>query len=160
MLKELEPIANKLNEERGILDRTLDKITEDEATQVMVTPEWTIKDELAHLAGAERGMSRIARGMCKGENPQLPEGYNNDAYNARQVARRKEQTFIQIRAELNATRAELMALLESVTPEQLALRGEHPLYGDIALKDLLVVIYSHESTHTNEISAKYRESKK
>ncbi|MBI4789084.1 MAG: DinB family protein [Chloroflexi bacterium] len=160
MLKELEPITNKLNEERGILNRALDKMTEAEAAQVMVTPEWTIKDELAHLAGAERGMTRIARGMGKGENPHLPEGYNNDEYNARQVAKRKDKSLAELREELNTTRAELVALLESVTPEQLALRGEHPLYGDIALKDLLVVIYSHESTHSNEIAAKYRESKK
>lgn len=160
MLKELEPIVAKLNEERGILNRTLDGISEQEAAEVHVTPDWTLKDAVAHLVGAERGMTRIARGTARGENPQLPEGYDNDVYNARQVAKRKDQTLAQVRTELDASRAELMALLESIAPEQLALCGEHPLSGDVSLSDLLVIIYSHERTHANEISLKYRESKK
>ncbi len=160
MLKDLEPIADKLNEERGILNRTLDEISENQAAEIHVTPEWTIKDAVAHLVGAERGMTRIARGAARGENPQLPEGYNNDVYNSRQVTKRREQSLAQVRAELDASRAELMALLDSITPEQLVLCGEHPLSGSVSLKDLLVIIYSHERTHTNEISLKYRESKK
>lgn len=160
MLKELEPIVAKLNEERGILNRTLDGISEQKAAEVHVTPDWTLKDAVAHLVGAERGMTRIARGTARGENPQLPEGYDNDVYNARQVAKRKDQTLAQVRIELDASRAELIALLESITPEQLALCGEHPLSGDVSLSDLLVIIYSHERTHANEISLKYRESKK
>lgn len=160
MLKELEPIVAILNEERGILNRTLDGISEQEAAEVHVTSDWTLKDAVAHLVGAERGMTRIARGTARGENPQLPEGYDNDVYNARQVAKRKDQTLAQVRAELDASRAELIALLESIAPEQLALCGEHPLSGDVSLSDLLVIIYSHERTHANEISLKYRESKK
>ena len=160
MLKELEPIADKLNEERAILNRTLDQMTDAEAAGIRVTPEWSLKDAVAHLVGAERGMTRIARGMANGTNPQLPQGYSNDEYNARQVAKRKEQSVAQVRAELNATRADLLQFLESITPEQLALCGEHPLAGNISLKELLVIIYSHESTHANEISHQYRESKK
>ncbi len=160
MLKDLEPISDKLKEERGILNRALDNLTDERAEQVKVTPEWSIKDEIAHLAGAERGMLGMARNISQGKNPQLPEGYNNDTYNARQVAKRKAETLSQIRDELNASRGELIALLESVTPEQLALCGEHPLAGNVSLKDLLVIIYSHEMTHANEISAKIRESKK
>lgn len=159
MLKELEAIADKLNEERGILDRTLDGLSEEDAARYMVTPEWSVKDEVAHLVGGERGMTRIARGMAAGQDPKLPEGYNNDVYNARQVSKRKDQTLAQVREELNASRAELMALLESITPEQLALCGEHPLVGQLSLKELLVVIYSHETTHCSEIAAKIRESK-
>ncbi len=160
MLKELEAIADKLNEERGILNRTLDKIAEDGAHAIRVTPEWSVKDAVAHLVGAERGMTRIARGMAAGQDPQLPEGYNNDEYNARQVGKRKDQNLAQVREELGASRAELMTFLENITPEQLALCGEHPLYGETSLKDLLVIIYSHEMTHANEIADKIRESKK
>ena len=105
MLKDLEPIVDKLNEEREVLNRTLDGINEQEAAEIHVTPEWNIKDAVAHLVGAERGMTRIARGTARGENPQLPEGYNNDVYNARQVAKRKEQSLAQVHAELVASRA-------------------------------------------------------
>lgn len=160
MIKELEPIANKLAEERGILTRMLDSLTEEIALRVMVTPEWSVKDVLAHLAGAERGMAGLAKRMLRGEDPQLPPGYNNDEYNARQVTKRKALSLSELRAELEATRAELMALLESITSKQLELCGQHPLEGEVSLKELLVIIYSHETTHCSEITTKLRENKK
>ena len=159
MLKELEPIASKLREARSVLTRTLAGVTEEQAARIMVTPEWSVKDEIAHLAGAERGMFGIALRMAKGEDPQLPPDYDNDTYNARQIANRKEKSLANIRAELDATHDELMKFLENLTQEQLDLCGQHPLHGEIKLKDLLVIIYSHATTHTNEISAKLRESK-
>jgi len=160
MLKELEPIASKLSEARSVLIRSLNGLAEEQATQIFVTPEWSVKDAVAHLAGAERGMFRIAQRMARGEDPQVSPEYDNDFYNARQVAKRKEQSLVQVRAELDAARAELMTFLQNLTQEQLDLCGQHPLYGEVTLKELLVIIYSHETTHANEISVKIRESKK
>lgn len=160
MLRELESIRDKLKEERAILERTIAPLGDAEAAQIFVTPEWSVKDEIAHLAGAERGMLRIAQRIARNENPELPEGYNNDEYNARQVAKRKNQTLAEIKAELDGSRAELIELLASVASDQLNLRGEHPLAGDVSLKDLLVVIYSHETTHAKEIADKVRQARK
>ena len=158
MLKELESIASKLREARSVLNRTLDGLSDERASKIRVTPAWSVQDEIAHLAGAERGMFGIAQRMAKGEDPQLPPDYNNDMFNARQVAKRKEKSLTDIRAELDATRDELMKFLENLTQEQLDLCGQHPLEGEVKLKDLLVIIYSHETTHTNEISARIREA--
>ncbi len=159
MLKDLEPIASKLTEAHTILFRTLDALTDERAARVMVNPEWSVKDQAAHLAGANRGMFGIAQRIAKGDDPQLPPEYNNDVFNARQVAKRKEKTLADIRAELEATHAELIAFLQNITPEQLDLRGQHPLYGELKLKELLVVIYSHATTHANEMATQIRESK-
>ncbi|MCL4395503.1 MAG: DinB family protein [Chloroflexi bacterium] len=159
MLKELDSIANKLNEERGVLIRTLGSLSEEQAAQISVTPEWSVKDAVAHLAGAERGMFGIAQRAARGESPHLPEGYDNDVYNARQVAKRQERTLAEVRAELDGSRAELLAFLGGLTADQLALAGEHPLEGHITLKELLVIIYSHEMTHANEIADKIRQAR-
>jgi len=159
MLKELESIAAKLNEACAMMTRTLDQLSEDQATTLMVTPEWSIKDQVAHLIGAKRGMTRMAQRFAAGEDPQLPSDYNNDYYNARQVAKRKSISFADVRAELDEAHKELLGFLETVTPQQLDLRGEHPLAGEIPLKELLVVIYSHEMQHCKEIADKIRESK-
>ncbi len=159
MLKELEPIANKLAEIHGVLYRTLGSLSE-EGAQTLVTDQWTVKDVLAHLAGAERGMLRTAQGMARGQDPQLPEGFDNDENNARMVARRKAQTFAQVLEEIKAVHNDLSAFLDSITPEELTLMGEHPLEGEISLKDLLVVIYSHEVTHCNEVGNALRAARK
>jgi uncharacterized protein (TIGR03083 family) len=160
MLKELELIVNHLNETHAILARALDALTEEQAARTMVMPEWSVKDIGAHLAGAERGMLRMAQRMANGENPRLPKDYSNDEYNRRQVAKRKEQSLAQIRAELDASRAELLAFMESLTADKLALPGEHPVLGDTTVKDVLDVIATHEALHGGEIAERIRELEK
>ncbi len=153
MLKELEPIASQLREARAEFKRTLAALTDAQAA-AMTTPDWSVKDTVAHLAGAERGMVRMAQRIASGENPQLPPDYSNDVYNARQVAKRKEQTVAQLLAELETSRAELMTLIETLTPNQLELRGQHPLGGNVNLVELCTIICKHEIAHGTEISAK------
>ncbi len=159
MIRELELIASKLAEARSVLAQTLDPLTEAQASQVMVTPEWSVKDVVAHLAGAERGLLGIAQRMARGEDPQVRSDYDNDYYNARQVAKRKERSLSEVRAELDGARSELLSFLESLSTDQVDLLGQHPLAGEIALKELLVVIYSHAMTHRNEIASSIRKSR-
>lgn len=159
MLKELESISNKLTEAHAMLYRMMDSLSEADAAAI-ANPAWNVKDVIAHLAGAERGMLRIAQASARGEDPQLPEGYDNDVFNARQVAKRKEQSLVQVLEEIKGVHNEMSALLDSITAEQLTRMGEHPLAGEIALKDLLVVIYSHEVTHCNEIKTALRAARK
>lgn len=159
MLKELESIAQKLAEARAALAQTLDPLTDEQASHVMVTRDWTVKDVVAHLAGAEQGMFGIAQRMARGEDPQLRADYDNDYYNARQVAKRKELPLKEIRAELDGTRGELLAWLGGLTNSQIDRMGQHPLAGEITLKELMVVIYSHAMTHRNEIAASVREQR-
>jgi uncharacterized damage-inducible protein DinB len=160
MLKELEAIASKLDEALSLLTRTVDGLTEEQADQVKITPEWSVRDEMAHLAAAKRGMLGIAQRMAAGKDPQLRPDYDNDVNNARQVAKRKGKSLVELRQELDEVHAELIGFLNGLTNEQLDLMGQHPLYGEVKLKELLVIIYSHETTHTREISAKIHESKK
>ena len=152
-------MANKINEAHAILKKTLGALSDDQSIVTKVNPDWSVKDEAAHLAAANRGMLGIAQRMAQGLDPKLPEGYDNDVFNARQVAKRKEQTLAQISAEIDVTHSELLAFLGTLTPEQLLLMGEHPLYGQVVLRDLLVIIYTHQIMHCKEISAKIRESK-
>ena len=154
MLSELEPTLAYLKESRENLVRQLDQLAELQAAQVMVNPEWSVKDLVGHLVGAERGMTRMAQQFATGSNPKLPAGYNNDIYNARQVEKRKSLTYAQARAELEASRADLYAVIDQLTASQLDYRGEHPIRGEISLKELLNVIAWHESLHSKEISAK------
>lgn len=160
MLTELEPTVARLNESRATLMHLLDQWVEIQAAQVMVNAEWSVKDMVGHLAGAERGMTRLAQQFATGSNPKLPADYNNDVYNARQVEKRKSLTYAQARAELEASRADLLAFMDKLTAPQLDYRGEHPIRGEISLRELLGVIGWHEGIHSKEISNKILESKK
>jgi uncharacterized protein (TIGR03083 family) len=151
VLNELEQVADQLREERRLLNRTLDSLTESQGVAIQVTPDWSIRDIVAHMAGSERGMLRLAQRMARGENPQLPPDYDNDVYNARQVAKRKNLSLVQLREEMEASRAELMAFMEGLTPGQLTLGGEHPIVGQTTVKGLIEVLGNHEASHTLEI---------
>ena len=160
MLAELEPTVAKLNESRATLMGLLDQLAEMQAAQVMINPEWSVKDLVGHLVGAECGMTRMAQQFATGANPKLPTGYNNDVYNARQVEKRKALTYAQARAELESSRGNLLAVIDQLTAAQLDYQGEHPVRGNISLKELLNVIAWHESLHSKEISDRLLEAKK
>jgi hypothetical protein len=162
MLQELEQIVAHLKESRVSLLRALDQLAQAQAqaAQVMVNPAWSVKDMVGHLVASERGMTRMAQRFATGTNPKLPADYNNDVYNARQVAKFTAVSYEQARADLDATRNELLTLMETFTLPQLDYRGEHPIKGDISLKELLSVIAWHEEMHSQEISDKLLELKK
>ncbi len=160
MLKELEPVAASLLEERSRLNATLDLLSDEEAGRLKVNSDWSIKDALAHLAGAERGMLKLAERMARGENPQLSPEYDNNRYNARQVAKRQGMDLRGLRAELESSRSDLLAFIENLSADQLALHGEHPVEGDTTVKELLTVIGQHETSHGQDISYQCRELKK
>ncbi len=159
MIKELDALAARLNNERAALMQTLSALTEEQAERIILSSGWSVKDTVAHLAGAERGMLRMMQRMASGENPRLSPEYNNDEYNRRQVAKRKEKSLEEIRSELHASRAELMMFMEGLAPEKLPLPGEHPLLGDTHVIDVLQVIGSHEAEQGKEISDRIREQK-
>lgn len=158
MLQELESTKAKMEETRATLALVLDRISETQATELIVGG-WSIKDTIAHLASAERGMTRLAQRFAAGENPKLPADYNNDVYNARQIEKRRALSFAQARAELDTAQTDLYALMESITLPQLEMRGEHPIWGFVTLKELLEIIVRHTSQHGKEISDQLGESK-
>ena len=158
MLTELEPTVANLKQAREAVTSALDQLAEAQATQLMVNPDWSVKDIVGHLVASERGMTRLAQRFATGTNPKLSADYNNDIYNARQVEKFKLVTLAQARAELDKSRTELFALMETLTVPQLEYRGEHPIKGEISLKELLGVIAWHESNHSKEISDKLLES--
>ena len=109
MLTELVPLVEKLRASRAALDCALDSVSDEQATQRTLYADWTIKRVVAHLIGAERGMTRLAQRFAAGENPTLPADYNNDVYNARQVAKREALSFAQARAEVAAPSVPIIA---------------------------------------------------
>ncbi len=119
--------------------------------------EYSGRQVLAHLAGAERGMTRLMQQMAAGRNPRLKADYDNDYYNARQQEKRAGMSIAALRAELEQSRRELLAFMESLRPADLAQRGEHPLLGDASLLEVLQTLQSHERSHIEAFAEWARE---
>ncbi|MGB8646243.1 MAG: DinB family protein [Anaerolineae bacterium] len=153
MLAELEPLCVELSRNREYLDRVVGQLTEQELAKPPREGEYSGRQTLAHLAGAERGMTALMRRMASGEQPRLKADYNNDYYNARQQEKRANMTVAQLQAELDESRKDLLAFIETLRPEDLDKQGDHPLYRDTNVRQVLQILQKHERDHAQEMDA-------
>ena len=105
-------------------------------------PLWNVHDLLAHLAIAERGLQATVKRFLAGEA--LPDGFSLDYWNQRQVAKLKERTVVEMLAGLQAGRQETLAVLDSLTDDQLAIRGVHPAGFETSVAGVFRVMAWHE----------------
>ncbi len=155
MLTELEPLARDLKRNRELLDQVVDGLTEEQMMQPMREGEYSGKQTLAHLAGAERGMTTLVRRMVAGEQPRLKSDFDLDSYNARHQEKREGMTITQLRTELAGTRQDLLAFMETLKPEDLEKHGDHPRLKDATVRQVLEIIATHELEHTQELQKAY-----
>ncbi len=151
MLAELEPIARDMENNRELLDKVVDSLTKEQMLQPVREGEYSGKQILAHLAGAERGMTTLMRRMVAGEQPRLKSDFDLDLYNSRHQEKREGMTIEQLRTELAGTRQDLLSFMETLTPQDLDKHGDHPRLKDATVRQVLEIIASHELEHTQEL---------
>lgn len=153
MVPDIEPIAGELQENRRLLRRILARLREEELEKQPSERDYSPRQVLAHLAGAERGMTRLMKLMAAGEKPRLKPDYDNDYYNLRQQEKRAKMNAAEILAELEGARSELIDFIENMKEEDLAKSGEHPTLGDTDLLGVLNRLKDHEREHVEEMGA-------
>jgi uncharacterized damage-inducible protein DinB len=153
MLPELEPIADDLRRNREALWTTVDALSDAEMKLEPGAGQYAGRQVLAHLAGAERGMTRLMEQMAAGAQPKLRPDYNNDYFNARQQEKRAQMSVAELRAELEGTRRDLLAFMERLRPEDLSKGGEHPIDGVSTVLGVLQILRTHERDHVVEFGA-------
>lgn len=115
-------------------------------------PTWDARDLAAHLTGAKVGMLARIR-QAEGGRAGLPDGFDLDRWNQRQVEKRRDKTLEELAAELNQAHHELMELLETSSEDALDMAAEHPVAGPTTVRGILQIIYRHEREHLAEIHA-------
>jgi hypothetical protein len=153
MLAELEPLVRALEDNRRMMAQVLDQLRDEEKDRAPREGEYSVRQVLAHLAGAERGMTRLMRLMAAGEKPRLKPDYDNDYYNAHQQEKRAKMSVVDLSAELEEARGDLLGFMETLKPEDLRKVGEHPTVGDTNVLAVLKTLQAHERAHIEETSA-------
>jgi hypothetical protein len=151
MISKLQPLVEQMQRERPQLFATVRAVTDEQADLKRPGENYSVREILAHLAGAERGMTRMAQNAAADKNPRLPEGYVNDEYNARQQAKRKDKSVSELVAELTESRQQLFAFMETLRDEDLDKPAEHPIVGDTDVWGVLNVLVEHEQEHTLQL---------
>ena len=143
-------IRTELADSRAYLLSVAEQIIPDQVLASTENPAWTVHDLLAHLAVAERGLQGTVQRFLAGEP--LPESFSLDYWNQRQVAKHKERSVADLLASLAASRVDTLALLDSLSDEQLAVRGMHPAGFETSVGGVFRVMAMHELDHGQEIA--------
>jgi uncharacterized damage-inducible protein DinB len=113
---------------------------------------WTVRDALAHLVTAGAGLLRAAQLMAEGALRMSPD-FDLDRWNQRQVEKQAERTTEDLRTELEALNSHVLTYLDQLSAAETTLdrRGQHAVFGDVSVEDVLRRIYRHEREHAQEI---------
>lgn len=143
-------IHTELAAARAYLFSVAEQIGPDQAIASTENPIWNIHDLLAHLAIAEHGLQGTVQRFLAGDP--LPDGFSLDIWNQRQVAKQQERGVAELLASLEASRVNTLALLDSLSEEQLAVRGLHPAGFETSVGGIFRVMAKHELDHGQEIA--------
>lgn len=146
-----EALLAELTASRDYLISVATQISPDQALNSTENPLWNVHDLLAHLAISERGLQSTVSRFLAGDA--LPDGFSLDYWNQRQVGKLQAQAVDALLSGLQASRQETLALLDSLSDDQLAVRGLHPAGFETSVAGVFRVIALHERSHGQEIAA-------
>lgn len=111
-------------------------------------PGWSYKDLLAHVASNDlRAQTRLRALLGERDDAELAALEDEDAWNLREVEKRRSHTFPQLVEELDANRHDTIEILSRLRPEHLS--THMPLaHGETATPPEYVEMFSsHEARH-------------
>lgn len=148
----IEKIKQKLAEARQYLDAVLDAAEAHQDVTVFSDGQgWTVRNLAVHLADADRGNARQVMGIAAGQEV-IPPDFDLDRYNRRAIEKRAEMTYAEARASLAASRAELLAWLDTLDDTALDAEGRHASLNIMSVEKILGVMAWHERTHADDIA--------
>jgi hypothetical protein len=109
---------------------------------------WNVLEIVCHLSDLEAVYTERARLILEQDNPHFAPV---DQVGLVTANRYGEQNFRQVLARLHEQRADFLALLESLTPEQWERHGVHPETGDTTLRELAINVALHDLNHIEQI---------
>ena len=154
-------IREKLNTERAKLLESFKGLSHAAMTRPF-EGGWCIKDVLAHIAMAEGVNTKFAKLMLAAElpaqlaeladeYPDFPMPFTLDKFNAWMTERWSKKSLVEIIDALHATRAETLAWLESLTPEQMERQGKHAVWEDQTVRSMFRILVIHDKFHRGDI---------
>ncbi|MGQ9889525.1 MAG: DinB family protein [Aggregatilineales bacterium] len=150
--KRIEQIKQHLAEARQRLDHVLDAAEAHQDAIVFSDGHgWTVRHLAVHLADADRGATRQVMGIAAGQEV-IPPDFDLDRYNRRAVEKRADMTYAEARAALAASRAELLAWLDTIDDATLDAQGRHASLAIMSVEKILGAMAWHERAHADDIA--------
>lgn len=150
MSERKQKLVEELARSRERLVAAVKELTDEELARPSPNEGWTVKDTLGHVAAAEGGMLVLIERSLQGQ-PTVVEGFDINRYNAGQVRRAKEKSVADLLAQMEESRAKLLALLDPLSDADLDRPAKHPVRGDCTCEEIFRIIAWHEGLHAEDI---------
>jgi hypothetical protein len=160
MLKELDPLLAQYARSRDTLFKSIQGLTDAQLDEPFPGRDWSIKDTAIHIVANEKIMIALLRDIIRGTTTAMPADFDNQKYNEETVAEGRSKSLNELHQELDDSYRNLIAVLETVTPETLTRRGIHPAAGDSDVKEFLLAMYAHHEVHCRDCVEQSRRLKK
>lgn len=143
-------LMERVREAHEKLTKALEGLTDEEATRTGLTPEWSAKDALSHIAAWEiegtRILSEIQSGTWK---PQKLNKEAIDQFNAHAVESRRGNSMSEVRLEFDEAHREMERAIVNLLADEVD--ESSPAY-----KFVEGTTFRHHTHHAEQIQ-KYRE---
>src|SRR5579859_4980939 len=160
-----EELIATLTEQRERLERWIAARTPEEIERPVTPSEveggemWRVKDHLAHAVGVERYLQGVVKRTLAGAGD--PAGFYTQVgslereavmrainqANERSYAKYRDEPLASLLAKLGETRQATLALLASLSDEQLAAVSPHSPFGRGTVRDLFRQMAKHDGQH-------------
>jgi uncharacterized protein (TIGR03083 family) len=145
-------IRDDLVDAQQALIRVLNGLAPEDWSRVGPNEGWTVRDLLTHLTTSETGFVPTIRRLAAGQGG-VPADFDPNRWNAGQLRRRGDVAPDQLRAELEQSHQDMLALLESLDDTALDQRGFLSSGVEGSAEDNFRLVASHKRSHIEEIRA-------
>jgi hypothetical protein len=151
MLPELVPHMRELEANRETFTAFLRGLNEIQVDTPGASEEYSPRQTVVHLIGAETSMLRMAKNWIAQQDNRLRPDFDLNFFNRRQQEKRAAQSLDELLRDWHMAQRELIALMETVTPDDLDKHGDHPTAKDTTLRNLFLIITTHEANHIRDV---------
>lgn len=151
MLPELELRARELQANWDKFISFLRGLNETQLNASGAGQEYSPRQTIAHLIGAETSMLRMAKNWIAGQDNRIRPDFDLNFFNRRQQEKRAAQSLDELLEDWHKAHQDLIALMETLTPDDLEKRGDHPSAKDTTLRNLFLIITTHEANHMRDL---------
>jgi hypothetical protein len=148
-------ILERLQAERGRLERSLDFLSQEGMLEPNVIGEWSVKDVLAHLADWETHMCIWLTAARHGDPVKSPDfgltWEQLDLFNQHVFEAHRGQSLEEVQAYFRNTHSQFMDMVEAMPDEEMLTPGRYAFLGTDTIYNWLVQYADHDQWAADHI---------
>lgn len=154
--EQIADLVEKMAAQRGRLIEQVLALDETDAARVPVgktgEEQWTVKEQLAHLCEMELGYDEWVRAALRDDNPAVGRGeFPRAAIPIEDASNHDVRALVDV---LAAERADTLALIARLRPEEFERKATHPMFGTLTVMQWLRSFYRHDRMHADQIAGR------